>query len=328
MSHDSGTQQLPHVYDRQYWDDPRVQAAAVAEHNLYRHYDLEYTEHYVPVPKFDAHVRVLEVGSGDPVVAIPGGVGTGITWAPLLPELDGFRILVVDRFGAGFSERVDMHSTPTRTVAVNALEAVLDVFELDEIPLVANWMGGLWALRFAIEDPTHVSSLTLPGCPYRYPETTVPVGMRLAALPVVGGLFVDILLRAADADGARRAWRSLGHPDETRQSLPDEFAEAWYRMDQIPHVRQTWSGLLRPSVGYRGIRQDSLLTGQNLKEVSAPVLQLWGDNDPFGSVKQGRRGAEQFPDGTFHEVGSGHLPWLDEPEDCGQLLCEFLSRHA
>jgi pimeloyl-ACP methyl ester carboxylesterase len=58
------------------------------------------------------------------------------------------------------------------------------------------------------------------------------------------------------------------------------------------------------------------------------VFLLWGRNDPFGSVETGRTGAEHVPDAEFHEVGTGHLPWLDEPKTCGDLLRDFLDRRG
>lgn len=93
-----------HVSDSLDRDDPRVKVARDAERTAYGHYGLEFTEHYVHVPELDCHIRVTEVGDGPPVVVNPGGVGYGVIWTPLLPELDGYTAFVMDRPGGGFSE--------------------------------------------------------------------------------------------------------------------------------------------------------------------------------------------------------------------------------
>ena len=74
----------------------------------------------------------------------------------------------------------------------------------------------------------------------------------------------------------------------------------------------------------RGAVPESAFTLEELGNVRPPVLLLWGSDDPFGTPATGRRGAEYFPDATFYEVGAGHLPWLDEPAACGELLRKFI----
>jgi pimeloyl-ACP methyl ester carboxylesterase len=55
---------------------------------------------------------------------------------------------------------------------------------------------------------------------------------------------------------------------------------------------------------------------------------LWGTNDPFGSVDTGRYISEIMPSSEFHAIqGGGHLPWLDNPAECGRLTRNFLSNY-
>ncbi|WP_343125779.1 alpha/beta fold hydrolase [Salinigranum rubrum] len=205
---------------------------------------------------------------------------------------------------------------------------MFDHFGLDEAPVVGSSMGGLWGLRFALAQPERVSALALLGCPALYPTTSAPVPMRLVTLPLLGPLLAATVMTAGDVDGARRTWRVLGHPEETTATLPDAFAEAWVRMDDLPHTTRSWVGLLRRAIRLRGARPEAAFRADDLRRVQSPVLLVWGRADPFGTVEQGRRGASFFPDATFHEVGVGHLPWLDDPETCGELVTGFLDRHG
>ncbi len=308
--------------------DPRVDAARRAEARAYEAYGLGVTEHFVDVSALNLHVRVVEIGTGPPVVVIPGGVGYGAVWIPLLPELDGYRLLVVDRPGGGFSDGVDYRAASLETIATHSTAAVFDHFDLDEAPVVGSSMGGLWGLRFALARPERVSALALLGCPALYPTTSAPVPMRLVTLPLLGPLLAATVVTAGDADGMRKTWRVLGHPEETTAVLPDVFAEVWFRMDNLPHATRSWVGLLRRAVRLRGAHPEAAFGTADLRRVKSPVLLVWGRTDPFGTVDQGRRGASFFPDATFHEVGGGHLPWLDDPETCGELVTGFLDRHG
>lgn len=309
-------------------DDPRVRAARAAEERVYEHYGLGLTERFVEVPELDRRVRVVETGteSGPPLVAIQGGLGYGLTWAPLLPELSERRLLVMDRPGGGFSDGIDHRTWPLKTIAARSTRALFDRFDLDEAPIVANSMGGLWAFRFALEHPDRVSAIAGLGCPALYPGTSAPFPMRLMSLPGVGGVLVDRLMRPEGADDAREAWGFLGHPDGTVRDLPDELDEAAYRMESLPTARRSWTSLLRQALRLRGANPASAFTPADLRRLSPPVSLLWGSDDPFGSVETGRAGVEHFPDAEFHEVGVGHLPWLDEPEACGEVVREFLAR--
>jgi pimeloyl-ACP methyl ester carboxylesterase len=91
-------------------DDPRVIAAQQAERRLYDHYGLEPAHHPVSLPRLGLRVRPTEVGSGPPVLVVPGNTGDGFLFAPLLPHLPGRRVIVLNRPGGGLSEGMD-HTT-------------------------------------------------------------------------------------------------------------------------------------------------------------------------------------------------------------------------
>lgn len=310
-------------------DDPRVVAAREAEAAAYESYGFDGIEHDVHVLELDCRIRVVEVGSGPPVVLIPGGVGYGVIWTPLLPELSDYRLLIMDRPGGGLSDGIDHRALPLARIATGSTAAVFDHFDLDGAPIVANSMGGLWGLRFALDQPERISAIALLGCPALYPGTSAPLPMRLLSLPGLGRLLVEPLMQADDAEDARETWEGvLGHPPESVRDLPAAFAEAWYRMDNMPHFAPSWTSLLRSVLSLTGAAPDAAFTVEDLRNVRPPVLLLWGSDDPFGTPEMGRRGADHFPTAEFHDVGTGHLPWLDEPATCGELARDFIERHG
>lgn len=309
-------------------EDPQVQAAREAEQKAYEHYGLTPTEQYIEIDDWGTHIRAVTVGTGPPLVLICGGEGKGMPWLPLLPELDDFTCHVMDRPGGGLSDGVEYRSAPLRELAAVSTRALFEHFDLDSAPVIGNSMGGLWTLRFALAHPDRVDAIGLLGCPAVYPNTSAPLPMRIGSLSVLSGFIIEHMMQPTQAADATDAWSFLGHPEETRDRLPPAFAEAWYRMELLPTYTPTWTGILQSVLRLRGANPAAAFTADDLASIQAPVTLLWGSDDPFGSVETGRAGAKHFDDAEFHEVGTGHLPWLDAPENCGELLREFLDRQS
>lgn len=172
-------------------DDPRLDAARSAERRVYDYYDIEFTEQYVDVAELNLRMRVVVVGTGSPIVLITGGTGVGLEWVPLLPELRGHTLYIMDRPGAGFSDGIDHRSISLQTQVISATNALFDHFELDTAPIIGNSIGGLWAIRFALTYPERVTAIVLLGCPAFYPGTSAPLPLRLGSVPLVGGFLFE-----------------------------------------------------------------------------------------------------------------------------------------
>lgn len=308
--------------------DPRVEAARLAEERVYEYFGCEYTEHFVDVDDLGLRMRVVRIGAGQPIVLITGGSGVGLDWAPLLPELSGHTLYIMDRPGGGLSDGLDHRSVPFNHQAVTATKALFDHFEINSAPIVGNSIGGNWAIRFALEHPERVSSLALLGCPAFYEGTSAPLPLRLGSLPIIGGFLFERFIQPNDPTDSRGNWEFLGQSAETIEGLPEAFAEGWYRMQNLPHAKLAWVSLLQTVVRVRGARPSVALSSDDLRNLSVSVLLIWGSDDPFGAVERGRKGTKWLHDVEFHEVGTGHLPWLDAPERCGELILEFVGRNG
>lgn len=86
--------------------DGRTERYRQAEQALWGHYGLKPTERFIELDSPRVRLRVVEVGSGEPVLFVPGTAGTGPYWGPLVRELKGFRCLMLDRPGWGLSSPV------------------------------------------------------------------------------------------------------------------------------------------------------------------------------------------------------------------------------
>ena len=308
-------------------DDPSVGAARRAEAAAYDHYGLAFQQHFVEVPGLGGRLRVLEVGSGPPVVMIPGGVGYGVRWLPLLAELSGSTVYVMDRPGGGLSDGIDHGAMPLPDIAATSTGAVYDHFGLAGAPIVANSMGGYWSLRFAQARPRAASAIALLGCPATFPGEQLPPPARLMNLPLVGGLLVERILQPETPADVREGMRRQGHPASTAASLPEQLVEAAFRMERLPHYVRSWLSLLRAVTALVG-EPAAALRPADLASIEPPVQLIWGREDAFGGPEVGRAGAAHFPDAAFTVAGVGHLPWLDAPRECATLVADFLTDRA
>jgi pimeloyl-ACP methyl ester carboxylesterase len=69
------------------------------------------------------------------------------------------------------------------------------------------------------------------------------------------------------------------------------------------------------------------VAGERLGELSCPSLVVWGEEDPYLPVEQGRWYARTLPDSRLELVAAaGHWPWLDQPSVVSTVTA-FLEGH-
>ncbi|HXG35832.1 MAG TPA: alpha/beta hydrolase [Dehalococcoidia bacterium] len=304
--------------------DSKTQDFHEAEQRLFRHYGLDYQSHYVQLKDPPLRARVIEVGSGPPLFLVHGGGANAAFWAPLLKELKGYRLLAVDRPGCGLTDPFNYRSCDLRSHAVSFLDGVLDALELENVPVIANSMGGLWSLWLALERPQRLSSLLLMGCPALILNTGAPLPMRLLSVPGLNRVLFS--LEKPSRQQARRLLRRIGHRTETLDGLPEEFFDCMYRSGQLPNFKLGWLSLLERVLRIGGPDPKLALRAEQLAQLTQPVLFLWGDNDPFGGAEVGRRAAEAAPQAKLEVISGGHLPWLDDPVFCAKAAEGFLEQ--
>lgn len=137
-------------------NDPAIVAARKSEQELFRFYGLHAKEHYVFLNDQGIKVRVLEIGSGDPLVVVPGNTGDAFPLASLMAELKGRCIFAINRPGGGLSEGMDHNTVNIREFAVRTLDTVLGSFGLESVDIVAHSMGAHWCLWLAMDRPKRV----------------------------------------------------------------------------------------------------------------------------------------------------------------------------
>jgi 2-hydroxy-6-oxonona-2,4-dienedioate hydrolase len=297
-------------------DDGKA-AFAEAERRMFAHYGLDVETRFLHLRDPSIQTRVIEYGSGPPILFVHGGGASASAWAPLLAELSGFRLLAVDRPGCGYSDPFDYGDTDLRAHGTAFMESLLDELELDQVPIVANSMGGLWTFWLALARPERVSAIAQLGCPALLLDTSAPRSMRLLA--VRGMLHLP---SSAPANPQLIVEEVVGAPAFAK--LPPELIECMARAEGLWARGPTRLSLIERALHLRGSRLEVRFGEEDLISLSQPVLFLWGDRDSYGSPEAGERACRLIPKGSIEVLSAGHLPWLDEPSRCAQSLAAFI----
>ncbi|MBI2917492.1 MAG: alpha/beta hydrolase [Chloroflexi bacterium] len=303
--------------------DVRVQEYEIAERRLFHRYGLEYRSHYFQLGNPRLRARVIEVGSGPPVLFVHGGGGVASGWVPLLPELKGYRILAVDRPGCGLTDGFNYRGSDFRSHAVSFLTGILDALQLKTVPIVANYMGGLWSFWLALEKAERVSAIAQLGCPALILDTSAPFPMRMLSVRWLNQLMFS--LQRPSVKMVKGVFKNMGHKQEAIERLPGEYWECMFRSGMLPVYREGWLTIIERVLGVTGPAPGLSMGEAELRRVKQSTLFAWGDNDAFGKPEVGRRAVQVMPNASLEAVQGGHLPWLDEPKRVGELARDFLS---
>lgn len=228
-------------------------------------------------------------------------------FAPLLPHLEGYRVIAPDLRAHGDSEVPA--SRWTIADLARDCRAVLQVLEAGPALVAGFSMGGMAALHMALESPGPVRGLVLLGT-----SAEGESAVRKAQLISVLGL-------------SRLGW-PLGHigreaahwmfSREFREDHP-EIVEAWSRevarMSRKALIQALEAVGRRPSVMKR------------LPRLTLPVIVGAGEQDVVLAPRHSRRLARLLPDATLHLVpGVGHALPIEAPEETAGLIRELDGR--
>ena len=293
-----------------------------AEHSLWQHYGLQPHERFIDLDAPAARLRVLEVGSGEPVLFIHGTVGPG-GWASLISELPGFRSIVLERPGWGLSSAIDFSGQDYGKLVAEVLRGALDALELEWAHVVGGSIGNVWALRLAAQHPSRVRRIVLLGAGPIASDARVPGIIRLIASPA-GALMVRL---PGNRSRLRSILRQSGHGSSLDDGrIPDEFVN-WRvsletETDSMRHERNMVCAIVKG----KSYRPGLTFEDAELAAIRQPTLHVHGTSDEtVGSAESWQRVADALASGQLHLVeGAGHMPWFEDPIRVAEEVDRFL----
>jgi 2-hydroxy-6-oxonona-2,4-dienedioate hydrolase len=267
--------------------------------------------------------QLFELGDGPPLLYVHGGLGGAFEIVPILGSLaESHRVLAVDRPGHGLADPFNYHGVDLLEHARTFLGDILDALELPTVDVVANSMGALWSVAFALDGPGRVSRLALIGAPFGVTRRP-PLPMLPFGLPLIGPTLGRYVFSNATRDGNRKFWGRLmvEHPERVDDLLLDV---------DVAHTRRNVESLLSlisrvadwRRLGYRR----ELILGERWRALTTPTILVWPEHDAFGSPDKGAALVATNPNLRLVRIaGVGHIPWIDDADSVVAEIERFLA---
>ncbi|MCR9279238.1 MAG: alpha/beta fold hydrolase [Pseudomonadaceae bacterium] len=263
----------------------------------------------------DGYVRYRASGpeDGQPVILVHGFSYAGWMYDDIEPALAaaGLRVIVIDSFGRGYSDRPDSDHTPA--LYNRQFDDLLDALDITKpVDLVGNSMGGAMVVDYAAHSPQRVRRVV----------AMVPAGLSLTSgsvpgivgVPIIGDWFFHVFARKGIVEGG---------------GLTTDDADLKARIDEAMADQARYSGyysaLLSTLRHYP--MADQLDRYRALAATGKPLLGIFGERDKLIPVSAAKTLAEVVPEaevavlaGEYHDVA------LEKPAVIAALLKEFLLR--
>ena len=260
-------------------------------------------------------VEVLESGSGEPVLYLHDMWDLHTAQGGMFPFHEHlaskFKLLAPAHPGCGESDSIESIAD-IDDLAFHYLD-VLDALGLKSAAIVGVGLGGWVATEIAVRNPERVSRMALVGA---------------GGLQMPGAQIADIFMYSQHRDGGiMRDLRNLLFADadsalansivpDGRVNIPDE-------------VRRYKSLTLAGRVGWEPPYLHDRKLLDRLHRIAAPTLLIWGEQDRFVPLANGRAYEANLPRAALKVLPDvGHSAILEAPEQCMALIAPFLSTGA
>ena len=260
-------------------------------------------------------VAFLDEGEGPAVLLLHGFPASSWQWREVIPLLAGrFRVIAPDLLGAGGSSPAEGVALDLETQAAAMRESIAHL-EFDRVAIVAHGVGGGVAQLLAL-DAAVVDAMVLLGSATldAWPSAGVARARdRVAA----GGATPELareLVREAFEFGVLQ-----------RDRLTDEMLDAYAAPYATPEGAARFARVLGGLDG-RGLAGRE----RELARIEAPVLILWGEDDPAYPPSVAERLNDAMPSSTLGLLpGCGHFLVEEAADTIGPMIVEYLrARYA
>ena len=256
-----------------------------------------------------------EWGQGAPVIMLHGGSGSWRHWIRNVPLLSQhYRVLVADLPGLGDSDmppfvfdHADLLGS-VRRLADIVLEGILELSD-SPVAMVGFSAGSITAAQLAACHPQHVRSLHIAG----------GSGMGLPW----GGLAGKLRPMGQDLSRADKLAVQAHNTGLIMCGKPvsADSIEAELQLENTERARLRTHPLA-----------DSDVTGQALRDLTAPLQMIWGSDDPYAGPDLEARVAlvrKHHPNADVHLLGdAGHWVMYERYDAYNPLLLAALARHG
>jgi 2-hydroxy-6-oxonona-2,4-dienedioate hydrolase len=260
--------------------------------------------------------RFFRAGKGPSVVLLHGVGLTADSWfktiGPLSQEFD---VLAPDLLDNGFTARGVYESGAPHLAMLDHLEALLDALNLATVAVVGSSFGAALAVLLYLRLPKRVNRLVLvsSGSVFR------------TANALVSGYKKSYSngRQALEDPTLETCKKRLGELFYDPRRIPTELLLLQLTPYALPTALPSFERRLRGMMDVDAMRQFEI--GDRLKDITVPLLGVWGKQDPRGDYEQAREVFNKLPHAqlvAFEQCG--HLPHLEHEDQFNKVVREFL----
>jgi pimeloyl-ACP methyl ester carboxylesterase len=257
------------------------------------------------------HVRVSGDDDAPVVLLVHGGVVGGYgfeNWREPLEDA-GYRVVVPDLLGYGYSERPDVsYTTDFYTRQLHELLGGLDITE--PVNIVGASLGGAIVTDFAAAYPEDIASLGLMAPSGLGPEQSVAPALML---PVIG----DLAFRVVGASTVTEQMATAYEDSPVKDQMM-----AW--MGEQSRYRGFGEGILNTLRNYDSIWTEDAYRGVGASGI--PVFAAWGTEDVVHPYDRAELLSEWVPQAELLTLeGAGHAITYGRAQDVLAAYTPFLA---
>ncbi len=265
--------------------------------------------------------EVLTAGEGPPLVLLHGDGDTPASWQWVFPALARHHRVLAPSL-PGHADTDQQQADFTIANMTQFMSSWLDALELDACMVVGNSLGGLLAIRLALDQPKRFSALVLVDSSGLGRE--IHPMLALMSMPWMGEL--GIALARLPMGPGQRAMARLTQMFARFDRAPAAWLAEQRRVAAVPGFLE--ASLAATRAGVRPWGQTEVVL-EELHRLAMPTLVIWGANDVVVPAVHGRRAISRLPKAELALIPQcGHLPQVERPSEFLSAVLPFAQRAA
>ena len=265
--------------------------------------------------------RVIEAGSGDPLILIHGVGSSAELFARNIMRLaNEFHVYAIDALYHGYSSLEPYDAEHRVERQAEAVLDFMDALDLAWAHIEGESMGAGMAFHIGLHHPERCGKLVLNSGSYY-----VNLKREFPDLPE-GNLLVPLCRDSVTNFSRETVRRRMEYLVASPDHLTEELVDVQYRMYAVPEIRESMAkvyGISAPRPRLMRYEEEVAAT------LRPPVLVLWTDRNRGAGPEVGEYLASVIPGAQYHLIANAaHWPQWEQPEQHDEIVAAFLKALA
>ena len=265
--------------------------------------------------------RVIEAGSGDPLILIHGVGSSAELFARNIMRLaNDFHVYAIDALYHGYSSLEPYDAEHRVERQAEAVLDFMDALNLAWAHIEGESMGAGMAFHIGLHHPERCGKLVLNSGSYY-----VNLKREFPDMPE-GNLLVPLCRDSVTNFSRETVRRRMEYLVASPDHLTEELADVQYRLYTVPEIRESMAkvyGISAPRPRLMRYEEEVAAT------LRPPVLVLWTDRNRGAGPEVGEYLASVIPGAQYHLItNAAHWPQWEQPEQHDEIVAAFLKAPA